>query len=427
MVSTYAYSHKKQSEKNDMIQPSARRLRIAYLTQLDPCDKRSWSSGLYYMGQALQQHCGEVTYLGPLRAFTKPTLLSRARAKSSLTLLKRRYLHELGLAAARQYGREATQKLLGQTFDVIVVGNSGIAIPYLETNLPIVLVNDCIFTHILDYYPYYTHLSRRFIHEITVIEEQAFKKVRAAILSSHWAARSAIQDYHVEPEHVYVIPMGVNLDTVPARGIAAARKLSATCHLLFVGLDWQRKGGDIAFEALLKLEEMGIEAELTICGCVPPLGMEHPRMKVTPYLDKNDERQARQIEQLYTLADFLLLPTRADCTPFVFGEANAFGLPVITTDTGGVADVVRDGENGYVLPFEARGQDYAQLIADLYRNEERYRQLVQSSRAAFEERLNWDVWGRRVHDILVKVCHTVDLVANTRSHKNAVKGRYPCE
>jgi len=136
-----------------MIQPSARRLRIAYLTQLDPCDKRSWSSGLYYMGQALQQHCGEVTYLGPLRAFTKPTLLSRARAKSSLTLLKRRYLHELGLAAARQYGREATQKLLGQACDVIVVMITEAAIPYLETNLPIVLVGDCTRIQLLDYYP----------------------------------------------------------------------------------------------------------------------------------------------------------------------------------------------------------------------------------------------------------------------------------
>jgi glycosyltransferase involved in cell wall biosynthesis len=394
-------------------QQSTSRLRIAYLTQLDPFDKRSWSSGLYYMGQALQRHCGEVTYLGPLRAFTKPTFLSRARAKSSLTLLKRRYLHELGLAAAKQYGREATQKLAGQAFDVIVVGNAGIAIPYLETNIPIVLVNDCVFTHILDYYPYYTHLSRRFIHEISIIEQQAFKKVRASIMSSAWAARSAIQDYHVEPEHVYVVPMGVNLDTIPAREIAAARKPSATCRLLFVGVEWQRKGGDIAYETLLKLEEMGIEAELIICGCVPPMGMTHPRMRVIPFLDKNDERQARQLEQLYVMADFLILPTRADCTPFVLGEANAFGIPVITANTGGVADVVRDGENGYVLPFEARGEAYARVIAELYRDEQRYRQLAQSSRAAFEERLNWDVWGRRVHDILVKECQRPGLAATT--------------
>jgi len=141
------------------------RLRIAFLTRLDPLDKRTFSSGLYYMGQALQQHCGEITYLGPLLSYT-PTFLSKVRAKSSLTLLKRRYLHEMGLAAARQYGREATQKLAGQAFDVIVVMASEVAIPYLETNLPIVLLGDATFAQLLDYLPYYTHLSRRSIHEI---------------------------------------------------------------------------------------------------------------------------------------------------------------------------------------------------------------------------------------------------------------------
>ncbi|HYT43128.1 MAG TPA: glycosyltransferase, partial [Methylomirabilota bacterium] len=77
-----------------------------------------------------------------------------------------------------------------------------------------------------------------------------------------------------------------------------------------------------------------------------------------------------------------------------------FGVPIITTNTGGVASVVRDGENGYVLPFEVRGQTYAQVIADLYRDESRYLRLVHSSRAAFEERLNWDAWGIAVKNIL---------------------------
>ena len=232
-------------------------------------------------------------------------------------------------------------------------------------------------------------------------------------MSSDWAACSAVQDYHIEPEHVYIVSLGANLDTVPTREIIDARKLSGACRLLFMGVEWQRKGGDIAFETLLKLEEMGIEAELTVCGSVPPIGMTHPRMTVIPFLDKNDERQAREIEKFYAMSDFLILPTRADCTPFVFGEANAFGLPVITTDTGGIASVIRNGENGYALPLQARGDDYADLIANIYHDEQRYLRLVQSSRAAFEERLNWDTWGRCVHDILVKECWRADLAATT--------------
>src|SRR5207248_2243957 len=99
--------------------------------------------------------------------------------------------------------------------------------------------------------------------------------------------------------------------------------------------------------------------------------------------------------KLLMLTDFLLVPTRADCAPIVFGEADAFGLPVITTNTGGVSEIVRDGENGFLLPYGTRGVDYAEVIARIYSDDERYAELVQASRAAFEDRLNWDAWGDR--------------------------------
>ena len=109
---------------------------------------------------------------------------------------------------------------------------------------------------------------------------------------------------------------------------------------------------------------------------------------------------AVEIEKLYAMSDFLILPTRADCVPNVLGEAYAFGVPVITADTGGIADAVRNGENGYVLPYEARGEAYAQVIAELYRDEQRYTALVQSSRATSETYLNWNAWGMTVKNIL---------------------------
>jgi glycosyltransferase involved in cell wall biosynthesis len=220
------------------------------------------------------------------------------------------------------------------------------------------------------------------------------------IYSSAWAARSAIEDYGADPAKIHVVPFGANIDEPPAREVVLARKQSEQCRLLFLGVDWVRKGGDIAFETLLKLEELGIRAELVVCGCTPPQGVAHERMKIIPFLDKNDERQRKELEQLLMSADFLLLPTRADCTPIVFCEASAFGLPVVATNTGGVPEVVREGENGFLLPYEARGEAYAEVIARVYHDDERYAELVRASRAAFEERLNWDAWGVAVKHIL---------------------------
>jgi glycosyltransferase involved in cell wall biosynthesis len=167
-----------------------------------------------------------------------------------------------------------------------------------------------------------------------------------------------------------------------------------------MGVNWQRKGGDIAFETLLQLEKLGIDAHLTVCGCVPPQQLSHQRMAVIPFLDKNDEKQREEINKLFVMADFLLLPTRGDCTPIVFSEASAFGLPVITTDTGGVSGIITDGENGYMLPMSAGGADYAHVIAREYLDDRRYAFLVHSSRAAFDHRLNWDVWGKTLRQLL---------------------------
>src|SRR5207248_5141279 len=141
-----------------------------------------------------------------------------------------------------------------------------------------------------------------------------------------------------------------------------------------------RKGGEIAFETLIELEKLGIEAELIICGVVPPPEFTHKRMTVIPYLNRKEEQQRREMEELFETSDFLFLPTRGEAYGMVFCEASSFGLPSITTNTGGVSGAVRDGENGYMLSPDARGPEYAELIARIYRDDRHYGELVKSSR-----------------------------------------------
>jgi glycosyltransferase involved in cell wall biosynthesis len=383
-----------------------KRTKIALLTmRRDPRDRRSWRSWsgvVYHIAQALQKHCGEVSYCSPPLPCKKEELIARIIGRSSQILLRKKYTCSIFLASS--YAKAATRWLAGRSFDVIVAPDGVTDLAFLETDIPVVLVGDATYGLLIDYYPAYLNLLKRSIYEINTIQALALKKASAVIYSSAWAARSAIEDYGADPSKVHVIPFGANLDEIPPREVALARKPSDRCRLLFLAVEWARKGGDIAFETLLKLEELGIAAELTVCGCTPPKAFAHERMKVIPFLDKNDERQRRELEQLFLLSDFLLVPTRADCTPMVFCEANAFGLPVITTATGGVPEVVRNGENGLLLPYDARGTAYAEAIAGIYGDPERYAELVRGSRAAFENRLNWDTWGVAVKHILADLC-----------------------
>ena len=106
---------------------------------------------------------------------------------------------------------------------------------------------------------------------------------------------------------------------------------------------------------------------------------------------------------MYLTSHFFLLPTRGECYGIALCEANAFGLPVVATNTGGIPQIVHEGQNGFMLPLTGRGSDYAALIADVWRDRARYAQLAASSRKAFDERLNWDAWGTAVAKLLCRV------------------------
>ncbi len=374
------------------------------MTPMDPQDKRAWSGTLFYTAQALQKYCGDVIHIGaPVhgnssnkQAFYKKLrfLLKKYAPYNPFFSIGRKYfVCDYRIYTAKKYAKLANAELAKQPFDVLVAPASTSEIAFIQTDIPIVLLEDATFASLNDYYPQYSGLPKRAVRSMNALSLSAIRKASMLIYTSAWAARSSIDDYHADPNKVHVVPLGANLEHAPAPEIIAQKKKSDRCRLLFIGFDWQRKGGDIAFETLLALEQHGIEAELIVCGCVPPRKFSHPRMKVIPYLDKNDANQYKELEQLYLSSDFLLLPTRNECFGLVFCEANAFGLPVVSTFTGGVPEVIREGENGFLLPLHARGSDYARVIARLYSDEQLYNDLVRSSRKAFDDRLNWDAWG----------------------------------
>jgi glycosyltransferase involved in cell wall biosynthesis len=80
----------------------------------------------------------------------------------------------------------------------------------------------------------------------------------------------------------------------------------------------------------------------------------------------------------------------------VFAEANSFGLPVITTEVGGIPTVIRNGVNGMMFPLEAPPEDYSRWIAELFFDRIRNAALVRNSFEEYQKRLNWRVAGDTV-------------------------------
>lgn len=383
-----------------------RRLKIAYVTSTNPNDRRAWSGTHYFIAQALQKHCGEVHYIGPLKSRAKFFVKMSSRAIRVVSLNRKRYKWQShNVLVSKEYGRLISSMISREKFDLIFAPAASTEIAHISTDIPIICLSDATFSLMKGYYRTFSKLMKTSIRQGNLIESLAIKKASLCIFSSEWAATSAIDDYWVERDKVKVIPFGANIDHVPPVEFAIKNRLekrrsTKDCKLFFLGVDWERKGGDIAFDTLVELEKMGVSSELTVCGCIPPKGVFHKKLHVVPFLDKNKQKDRDKLNQLLLDADFLLLPTRHECFGIVFCEANAFGLPIITTDTGGVSSAVKNGVNGFMLPLDAKGHDYASLIQSIYSDDLTYAELVRNSRFEFDNRLNWDAWGEAVRDAI---------------------------
>ena len=383
-------------------------LKIAFFSGITLQNERqdrhsSWRITNGYIVRALQKYCGEVVQVGPINLKNRDLLLGKILNRISQLTLRKRVLYYSSFYFSRQYAKIAAQKLSEISPDVIVASSSATEIALLQTNIPIILIEGGTFALRLKYYLKYSKILKRSVYETDTLYKLAFKRASLILHPSKWALDSTIQDYHVSQYKVHALPFGANIDKPPSPEIVRAKKKSNKCKLLFVGTEWHRKGGEIAFDTLLKLEELGIRAELIVCGCIPPKKFSHPRMTVIPFLNKSDDRQYEEMENLFLTSDFFLLPTRQEAFGIVFSEASAFGLPVITTNTGGIPGAVKDGENGFLLPYNASGTEYAELIAKLYKDDQRYAEMVKSSRATFEERLNWDSWAINVNKLVIEM------------------------
>ena len=191
-----------------------------------------------------------------------------------------------------------------------------------------------------------------------------------------------------------MIPPGPALDDDSALSFEkAVQAVSARpkdrCRLLFIGTDWIRKGGDTALEVTRRLNSAGLATELIVVGCEPPLDAPLPLfVQVLGRITRATPQGAAKLAKLFRTSHFLLLPTRADCSPLVLLEANAFALPSLTTDVGGIPEIVRAGVNGATFPLSTDPDEYCAYVEDLFAHYRHYEQLATSALSEFYNRLN---------------------------------------
>lgn len=89
-----------------------------------------------------------------------------------------------------------------------------------------------------------------------------------------------------------------------------------------------------------------------------------------------------------SLADLICLPSDFEGLPMVILEAMSHGKPVVASDAGGIGEIVRNGENGYVVQNDA--ECFAERIKEILEDEEKMSVMGEASRAMYVKELTVD-------------------------------------
>lgn len=352
-------------------------MKIGFLSNHNPLDKNAFSSTSHFMWRALAEDARcTVHVLGSHRS-------------------PRRLVDRLWKPAP---GPGLLHPSIFDGLDAVLsLASTDLVVRYGQiTNVPIIHCTDATPGFLRSFYGYGVppHAFEQ--------ERLAYENAKMILFSSDFMRERAVEEFG-DPfaSKMVSIPWGANLDNFPS--VPPQKPPLQPLRLLFIGKDWTRKGGDIAIETLKELRRRGVAAELHVVGA----GSDHVGgggdVINHGYLNKNRYGDRLLLEDLLNRAHFLLLPTRADCTPMVLAEANSHGVPVLTTDVGGIPSLVSPGQSGEMLSSAASARDYADRLIALTGDKSEYEALSKSSFGHFMQRLTWSAWSDALLRVLAKV------------------------
>jgi glycosyltransferase involved in cell wall biosynthesis len=171
-------------------------------------------------------------------------------------------------------------------------------------------------------------------------------------------------------------------------------------RLLYVGSWLDRKGIYYLSEAFAAVAQANRGISLTVAGCqaTPELVKSHfssecrARVCVLPFVKRAD------MPNLYSSHDVFVFPSLMEGMPLTLLEAMASGMPVVTSWTSGMADVVEDGWSGLLVP-PADAHALAEGVEHLAASTDLRRRLGENAHEAMR-RYTWQNIAKQVEHVL---------------------------
>ncbi len=202
--------------------------------------------------------------------------------------------------------------------------------------------------------------------------------------------------YRREPGRIWYVPNGTEEHFFLNRDYSEKPEV----RLLYVGTWLDRKGVYYLAEAFQMLTAKLSGVRLTVAGCLlaeaqvresfPPTTQD--RLTVIPIVRRDE------MPSLYASHDVFVFPSLVEGMPLTLLEAMASGMPVVTTETSGMADIVENEVNGLLAP-PANSERLANAAERVCLSAKLRRELGQAAQATMH-RYTWDRVTQKLERVL---------------------------
>ena len=181
---------------------------------------------------------------------------------------------------------------------------------------------------------------------LLTFEQKTCRKMPLVVAQSEKLRQSFSDDYGVDPHQVINIGNGINLDPLP--GPPTPR--TGPPVFLFIGMDFERKGGIDLLSAFRAVREKIPQARLRIVGPkVLPSTASLPGVEFVGYISRTTPEGEERFRSELLAATAFVMPSLREGVGNVYLEAMAFGLPCIGTRIFSIPEFVEDGVTGLLV------------------------------------------------------------------------------
>jgi glycosyltransferase involved in cell wall biosynthesis len=221
-------------------------------------------------------------------------------------------------------------------------------------------------------------------------EEDSLRKASLVFTMSDHVTQSLVEQYGLPRERVVRVNGGCNAPSVDVTDDSRYERM----NVLFVGVDWDRKGGPQLIDAFTKVRRQCPGATLTIIGCSPRVS--GPGIRVIGPVSQ------REVSNYMAKATCFCMASHREPFGIVYIEAMHAGLPVIASDRGATPDFVINGCTGYrVDPNDI--DELAGRLNELVSNPDKCRRMGEQARVLVRSQYTWEKTQQKMYQAICKV------------------------